>query len=205
MSADYLTPEQRAATPPEVLAMLDLQEVRLARMERAIRRPPTIGPFRRDEEDHITHTVDHPMMVMIIDNFAATLTEANARNYVAIEGHHETAGHIAVTIQRIGKETPHGARLKAEAALRRAVARLEALGETWDEAIDFAPDAPTSHPEREPSREWIRVDIDRVPNVLRCDRCGARQTMPLEGTPAVMGAMIDAFGVEHDGCAVEAP
>ncbi len=177
-------------------------EVRRLRRVVARLTEPTYGPFRQGKDGAITADIDGPTGTMVISALVDML--GDAKNYVAVSGWHPVAGSIEAIVQRVGKLSPHEARVQAEGHLARAVAMLAEHGIVWDGPTTFLPELPQRHTDldADPSGEhpWLRLDIDADPNVLCCQRCGARQEMPRRGTAAVMMAVVEAFSTAHADC-----
>lgn len=199
---DPLTPEQRAATPPDVLAILDALTLDLQRYERLVSRSPEFSAWEwcQGPEGGAAFGTEHPMMHLIMCSLAEQLDMTGAINRVSIKGHHAKAGWIECTVQRVGRLTPEDARRAAEGALERAVERLRAAGGEWDEPLAFVPSEPPVEEMKDPARPWLRFDFRRVPNVHRCLRCGREQAVPDPYTTATWEAVATAFGIEHSGC-----
>jgi hypothetical protein len=143
----------------------------------------------------------HPMTGALIGAMASMIEQMDAPNYVSIGGHHHRIGRIEVIVQRVGALTPHTARLKAEEQLARAVTLLKSNGIPWDGPTEFLPTPPWNLETVPVSKDdWIRLDYNVMPNVLRCERCGARQPMPESMTADVFRAMGVAFSKTHRRC-----
>lgn len=187
-------------------ALIAEYEGRIARYERFLLKSPTFGPLRETPAGDgapscIEMPVEHPSTSVLLAGMVAALDEAKAINYVAIGGWHPSVGRVEMIIQRVGKVTPHQGRCDAEAALKRAVDQLRALGGTWDEPLTYIPDRPAdAHLARGQKHPWLVLDLRTDPNTMRCQRCGAEQQLPSYATSEVLTAANKAFEELHVGC-----
>lgn len=126
-----------------------------------------------------------------------------AHNYVAVQGT-SPVGRLELTVQRVGKVTPHEARRAAEMSLERAVAMLAQHGIPWTDPTTFRPDKPEPAGAEVPDGPvpWRCIDLLCEPCVLRCRRCNGIQSLPASATPAVARAITQAFEGEHTNCQV---
>lgn len=175
------------------------------RLRRIIRRmsEPEFGPFTTEPDGTVSMHAETQDGPAIIGALASMLEDPHACNYVALSGWSPAAGRIEAIVQRVGKLSPHEARVVAEQHLKRAVRLLAEHGIQWDGPTEFLPDLP---PERgleaiqDGVTPWARLDVRSDPNRLYCERCGGGQDMPRRGTAAIMVAVIEAFRGQHEGC-----
>jgi hypothetical protein len=80
------------------------------------------------------------------------------------------------------------------------VQMLAEHGIAWDGPTEFLPDQPIDEPAQVPGYPWIKLDFRQVPNVLRCERCGASATLPERSPADTLSQMNQAFTKAHAGC-----
>jgi hypothetical protein len=161
---------------------------------------PTFGPFKQTKDGIVELPVEDAMGIVrrVIDSLVTTL--GNAKNYVAISGYHPAAGKVECIVQRVGRLSPHEARVEAEQHLARAIKLLAEHGIPWDGPTTFLPSLPWDRgAEMESEHPWTRIDVRTDPNAMICERCGGRQEMP-RGTADVINGLLAAFGESHKDC-----
>lgn len=142
---------------------------------------------------------------------AASLVDTlgKATNYVAIHVD-SSSGPLEAIVQRVGPGfvTPHEGRCRAEAEVKRLLSVCAANGiEELTTLFMCGAFVPILQEHVAPSQgnkvdlaPWCILDIEAEPNVLVCERCESRQTLPEWKTSVMIKAMIDAFAHEHMNC-----
>ena len=174
----------------------------LRRVQRYLMQEPVGGPLRREGDGSVAQMMAHPLTKVLLSGMANILDAYDGQtNYVAMSGFHERLGRLEVIVQRVGRLTPHTARVKAEVELKRAVALLAEHGIQWDgEALTFAPTEPWVLETAHKAGDWITINFADIPNRLHCGRCGAEQALPVNATADVFQACGAAFAKRHRRC-----
>ena len=176
----------------------------IERVTRILRREaePRFGEGRV-QDGKIAMQVEDPLGMgqEIGSRLAAMLDHVGAGNYAEMQfiPRHATTPdeRITVIVQRWAKVTPHAARKSAEESLARAVALLAQHGIAWDGPVTFDPvlcRAPRAE------YDWIVLDCNERPNVLRCSRCDGTEAVPTPVTADAYTAINAAFLAQHKDC-----
>lgn len=184
----------------DVCRHLGAEATEEARLRRLLKREPvTVGDMRLDG-DGVSMPVDHWAAMAVAESFAKSLD--TSENYMTLQFTHEKQGRIEVRVQRVGKLTPHDARVNAEAEVRRLRGLLAQHGVSDDGPETFAPDEPPplTFAEQNGHPEWLTIDATRRPNVLVCGRCGEEQAMPTPCPADTAVAAMNKFSGRHGGC-----
>lgn len=181
----------------------------LAKAERILRREPVLDDFKI-EQGGVSVGIEGWASTMLARSFLAGL--GTAPNYTVksytfdhAKGERE---HLEVTIQRVGKRSPHTARLEAEAEVHRLRELLAQHGIPVTGPSTFPPDAPppidlegTPRPSGGIATKtpWVRI-VPGDPDTYVCTRCGRSQVALSSVETSVALATMEAFRAAHAHC-----